>query len=238
MEPKEVRVMREILASEPKAIFHVVHYGNQVCAEVDPSFVLQFWNELRSFWHIMDYVGIYNIICRSTLPSETTWFDITLTDTMINKTKFLLPQSFGEYIRFYGFDELKVCTDDERANKFWVFSKDTPTFKTKIGFFLGINTTIYYNHSKLCNWQSFNFNIHFRIILIFLYFLASLTASSTSSDKTDPEYREYLANHHVDEDNAIPFWEYQIAEKLSNYLDIPEMHNLCRFMFVIRMMGK
>jgi hypothetical protein len=30
MEPKEVRVMREILASEPKAIFHVVHYGNQV----------------------------------------------------------------------------------------------------------------------------------------------------------------------------------------------------------------
>ncbi|KAK2382475.1 hypothetical protein QL285_070007 [Trifolium repens] len=148
MEPKEVRVMREILASEPKAIFHVVHYGNQVCAEVDPSFVLQFWNELRSFWHIMDYVGIYNIIwynkkfdhplinprswrglqhfysfpnnvdvtfgyyghrcfsmiefkeifvtedispfhSRSTLPSETTWFDITLTDTMINKTKFV-----------------------------------------------------------------------------------------------------------------------------------------------------
>jgi hypothetical protein len=41
-----------------------------------------------------------------------------------------------------------------------------------------------------------------------------------SSDETDHEYREYLANHHVDEDNAIPFWEYQIAEKLSNYLVI------------------
>ncbi|WJX19046.1 hypothetical protein P8452_08780 [Trifolium repens] len=62
MDPKDVRAMREILASEPKAIFHVVHYGNQVCAEVDPSFVLQFWNELRSLWHIIDYSGIYNII--------------------------------------------------------------------------------------------------------------------------------------------------------------------------------
>jgi hypothetical protein len=30
MNPKEVRGMRAILASEPKAIFHVVHYGNQV----------------------------------------------------------------------------------------------------------------------------------------------------------------------------------------------------------------
>jgi hypothetical protein len=39
-----------------------------------------------------------------------------------------------------------------------------------------------------------------------------------SSDETDPEYREYLANHHVDEDDAVPFWEYQIPEKLSNYL--------------------
>ncbi|KAK2447809.1 hypothetical protein QL285_007136 [Trifolium repens] len=49
-------------------------------------------------------------------------------------------------------------------------------------------------------------------------------ASSTSSDDTDPEYREYLANHHVDEDDPIPYWEYQIGEKLSNYLDIPEMY--------------
>jgi hypothetical protein len=30
MDPKEVRAMREILASEPKTIFHVVYYGNQV----------------------------------------------------------------------------------------------------------------------------------------------------------------------------------------------------------------
>jgi hypothetical protein len=30
MDPKEVRAIREILAMEPKAIFHVVHYGNQV----------------------------------------------------------------------------------------------------------------------------------------------------------------------------------------------------------------
>jgi hypothetical protein len=30
MDPKDVRAMREILASEPKAIFHVVHYENQV----------------------------------------------------------------------------------------------------------------------------------------------------------------------------------------------------------------
>ncbi|WJX56137.1 hypothetical protein P8452_41826 [Trifolium repens] len=177
MDSSEVRGMRAILASEPIAIFHVVHYGNQVCAEVDPSFVLQFWNELGSLWHIIDYVGIYNIIwynkffyhplinprswrglqhfysfpnnvdvtfayyghrsfsmiefkeisgiehispfhSRSTFPSETTWFDINLTDTMINKTKLLLPQSFGEYVRFYSFDELKVCTDDGRANKF------------------------------------------------------------------------------------------------------------------------
>jgi hypothetical protein len=50
----------------------------------------------------------------------------------------LLPQSFGEYVRFYGFDELKVCTDDGRANKFWVFSKDTPTIKTKLGFLWSI----------------------------------------------------------------------------------------------------
>jgi hypothetical protein len=46
----------------------------------------------------------------------------------------VLPGSFGEYIRFYGLDELKVCTDDGKANKFWVFSKNTPTLKTKIGF--------------------------------------------------------------------------------------------------------
>jgi hypothetical protein len=30
MDPSEVRGMRAILASEPKAIFHVIHYGNQV----------------------------------------------------------------------------------------------------------------------------------------------------------------------------------------------------------------
>jgi hypothetical protein len=30
MDPSEVRGMRAILASEPIAIFHVVHYGNQV----------------------------------------------------------------------------------------------------------------------------------------------------------------------------------------------------------------
>jgi quinol-cytochrome oxidoreductase complex cytochrome b subunit len=54
---------------------------------------------------------------------------------------------------------------------------------------------------------------------LFLFFKIFLI-NNFSSDKTDPEYREYLANHHVDEDNAIPFWEYQIAEKLSNYLVI------------------
>jgi hypothetical protein len=120
----------------------------KVCAEVDPSFVLQFWNELRYLWHIIDYSGIYNIIwynklfdhplinptswrglqhfysfpnnvdvtfayyghrcfsmiefkeifviedispfhSRSTHTSETTCFDITLTDTLINKTKLV-----------------------------------------------------------------------------------------------------------------------------------------------------
>jgi hypothetical protein len=120
----------------------------KLCAEVDPSFVLQFWNELDYFWHIIDYVGIDNIIwynklfdhplinprswrglqhfysfpnnvdvtfayyghrcfsmiefkelfvtedispfhSRSTLISETTCFDVMLTDTMINNTKLV-----------------------------------------------------------------------------------------------------------------------------------------------------
>jgi hypothetical protein len=46
----------------------------------------------------------------------------------------LLPQAFGEYVRFYGFDDLKVCTDDGRANKFWVFTKETPAIMTELGF--------------------------------------------------------------------------------------------------------
>jgi hypothetical protein len=57
-------------------------------------------------------------------------------------------------------------------------------------------------------------------ILNCCFFLNTIVINCFSSDDTDPEYREYLANHHVDEDNAIPFWEYQIAEKLSNYLVI------------------
>jgi hypothetical protein len=38
---------------------------------------------------------------RSTFPSETTWFDITLTDTMINKTKlveYYIPQLYNSNI--------------------------------------------------------------------------------------------------------------------------------------------
>jgi hypothetical protein len=50
---------------------------------------------------------------------------------------------------------------------------------------------------------------------LFLFFKIFLI-NNFSSDKTDPEYREYLANHHVDDDDTIPFWEYQLPEKLSN----------------------
>jgi hypothetical protein len=57
-------------------------------------------------------------------------------------------------------------------------------------------------------------------ILNCCFFLNTIVINCFSSDDTDPEYREYLANHHVDEDDPIPYWEYQIGEKLSNYLVI------------------
>jgi hypothetical protein len=43
--------MREILASEPKAIFHVVHYGNQVRVNI---FIIY-----SSFLQILNHYSLY-----------------------------------------------------------------------------------------------------------------------------------------------------------------------------------
>ncbi|WJX83509.1 hypothetical protein P8452_66169 [Trifolium repens] len=58
MNPIDIITMREVLSYEPKATFHVVHYKNQLYTEVDPAFVLQYWRNLHTWWHILDYNAI------------------------------------------------------------------------------------------------------------------------------------------------------------------------------------
>jgi hypothetical protein len=56
---------------------------------------------MLEFKEISNTEDILPFHSRSTFPSETTWFDITLTDTMINKTKLVdysIPQLQKSYI--------------------------------------------------------------------------------------------------------------------------------------------
>ncbi|KAK2397540.1 hypothetical protein QL285_059104 [Trifolium repens] len=50
------------MASPPKTTFHVIRFGNQTYAEIEPKFILEYWKDLRRAWHILDKWGNENII--------------------------------------------------------------------------------------------------------------------------------------------------------------------------------